>query len=206
MWPGEEGAKNLVEMLPKLNLVSALAALVFFFLPWVEIECSGEKTATQTGFQAITGTATPNKPAQAQGPKLDGGSESLGNSYLAAFALVGVISAAVIGFASMISDRADLARATAFLCGCAFVCLAIQLVIGFPVETTLREKLGGQQELAGKPKGPLDEIGREFARKLAAEVKVRPAKWFYLELGALGIPPLLMLGASVGSRRTRVDD
>lgn len=190
-------------MLPKLNLVSALAALVFFFLPWVEIECSGEKTATQTGFQTITGAATPMKPLKGTHPDESG--ESLGNSYLAAFALVGVVSAAVIGFASMISDRADLARATAFLCGCAFACLAIQLVIGFPVESTLREKLGGPQEAAGKPKGPLDEIGREFARKFAAEVKVRPSKWFYLELGALGIPALLMLGASVGSRRTPAD-
>lgn len=188
-------------MLPKLNLVSALAALVFFFLPWVDIECSGEKSATQTGFQTITGTATPTKPSQAKGVKMDGAGDSLGTSYLAAFALVAVVSAAVMGFASMISDRTDLARATAFLCGCAFVCLAVQLVIGFPAETTLREKLSGQQEVAGKPKGPLDEIGREFAQKLSAEIKVRPSMWFYLELGALGIPALLMLGASVGSRR-----
>lgn len=192
-------------MLPKLNLVSALAALVFFFLPWVEIECSGEKSASQTGFQTITGMATPTKHSQAQGAKLEGDGESLGTSYLAAFALVGAVSAAVIGFASMISDRADLARATAFLCGCAFACLAIQLVIGFPAETTLREKLGGQKEVAGQPKGPLDEIGREFARKLAAGIEVRPSKWFYLELGVLGIPPLLMLGASVGSRRVPRD-
>ncbi|QJE97373.1 hypothetical protein [Luteolibacter luteus] len=192
-------------MLPKLNLVSALAALVFFFLPWVEVECSGEKSATQTGFQTITGTATPAKRSQAHGPKLDSEGESLGTSYLAAFALVGAVSAAVIGFASMIADRADLARATAFLCGCAFICLAIQLVLGFPAETTLREKLRGEQRAEGKPKGPLDDIGREFAQKLATEIKVRPSKWFYLELGALGIPPLLMLGASMGPRRSARD-
>lgn len=190
-------------MLPKLNLVSALAALVFFFLPWVEIECSGEKSATQTGFQTITGKATPAKPSQSQGIKVDGEGDSLGSSYLAAFALVSAVSAAVIGFASMISDRTDLARATAFLCGCAFVCLAIQLVMGFPAEATLREKLSAQQQPAGKPRGPLDDLGRELAQKMAAEIKVRPSRWFYLELAVLGIPPLLTLGASVGPRRAR---
>lgn len=191
-------------MLPKLNLISALAALVFFFLPWIDIECSGEKTATQTGFQTITGEATPTPQALAKNVRMDRSSEPLGRSYLAVFALVGIVSAVAIGFASLISAREGLAGTAALLCGLAFLCLAGQMLAGFPAEKAFIERLQEEQRPHAGQGSPLEQLGRDLGKQIAAEIKVRPTPWFYLCLGSLAVPVLLSLGSSMAGRKRTV--
>ena len=69
-------------MLPTLNFVSALAAVVFFFLPWTSIECRGERMATQTGLQVISGSANVEASTDPVRMEIEASGEvSLGRSY-----------------------------------------------------------------------------------------------------------------------------
>ncbi|MEN8866938.1 MAG: hypothetical protein ABF380_02915, partial [Akkermansiaceae bacterium] len=42
-------------MIPKLNFVSFAAALGFFFLPWLDFQCSEKSMITQSGIQTVSG-------------------------------------------------------------------------------------------------------------------------------------------------------
>lgn len=181
-------------MIPKLNIVSALAALVFFFLPWVSIECNGKRMGTQTGVQMIVGTATSATSSSTQ-PKAEfknsEGKESLGSSYLAAAALIAIASALLIAFAALIKGDKDNERGAEILCTLALVLLLTQAALGFPAKREMEKSL----ELQGKSvpqKGSPDEMGKKLAEQLVAAIEVKPTQWFYLELAALALPTLIL--------------
>lgn len=184
-------------MIPKLNLVSALAALVFFFLPWISIECSGERMATQTGVQLITGSATPTRNAEARGMKMEsrGNDDSAGHSYLAALALIGALAALVISFSALTTGRADQARGSGVLCAVALACLLLQAALGFPVKRAMEKDLETGKQPSHGEATPLDEMGKGFAREILARIQIHPTPWFYLELLALGIPSVVLLNS-----------
>jgi hypothetical protein len=46
-------AAGMPLVLQKINLVTALAALLLFFLPWIDFQCCGKSMATPTGIQTI---------------------------------------------------------------------------------------------------------------------------------------------------------
>lgn len=100
--PGDDGsqrmeskpAAGLTLLLQKINLVTSLAALILFFLPWIDIQCSGKSMATQTGMQIIYGGASQAQDAEAfekEGKiKRSGGEsdDSLGSAPLVAMAVL----------------------------------------------------------------------------------------------------------------------
>ena len=181
-------------VIPKLNLVSALAALVFFFLPWVSIECRGERMVTQTGLQMLTGSGTVAGQINQGGLKVSADKkESLGHSYLGAAALVAILGALLMAFASLIAGRKDLDRGCSALCAVALVCLLIQVSLGFPAEKAIRDDL-----LKPPPsEGPavnidLGGLGETLQKEVLASIRVRPIPWFYWELAALAIPTLIL--------------
>ena len=180
-------------MLPTLNLVSALAAVVLFLLPWTSIECRGERMATQTGLQLIAGSAKMAVESESARIELEEQEEtSLGRSYLAAGALLCAVSAAVMALAAATRGRRDLGRATGVLCTAALACLITQASLGFPARETLVRRISGGP--AGEaPGSPLEVLGEEISREAATRIQVHPLPWFYLELAALGIPALLLL-------------
>ena len=192
-------------MIPKLNLVSALAALVFFFLPWISIECSGERMATQTGVQLITGSATPTREAEARGAKMErrGNDDSAGHSYLAALALIGALAALVISFSALTTGRADLARGSGVLCAASLACLLLQAALGFPVKSAMEKDLETGKQPSHQEVAPLDEIGRGLAKEILARIQVHPTPWFYLELLALGIPSAVLLNSLLDRLRNK---
>jgi hypothetical protein len=172
-------------VIPKLNIVSALAALVFFFLPWVSIECNGKRMGTQTGVQMIVGTATSVSPASQ--PKAEfrnsEGKESLGSSYLA--------SALLIAFAALIKGDKDNERGAEILCTLALVLLLTQAALGFPAKREMQKALEEQRNSTPE-KGSLDEMGKKIAEQLVVAIEVKPTQWFYLELAALALPALIL--------------
>ena len=180
-------------MLPTLNLVSALAAAVFFFLPWTSIECRGERMATQTGLQLIAGSATMAVESEQARIEFEQQEEtSLDRSYPAAVALLCTVSAVVMALAAATRGRRDLGRASGLLCTIALVCLIAQASLGFPARETLVRRISGGP--AGEaPGSPLEVLGEEISREAATRIQVHPLPWFYLELAALGIPALLLL-------------
>lgn len=180
-------------MLPTLNFVSALAAVVFFFLPWTSIECRGERIATQTGLQLIAGSATVAAETESARVQVEAEEKrSLGISYLAAAALLCAISATVMALAAATRGRRDLGRASGLLCAAGLICLITQASLGFPARQTLVNRIAGGP--AGEAAGsPLEVLGEEISREAADRIQVHPMSWFYLELAALGIPALIML-------------
>ncbi len=178
-------------MIPKLNLVSSLAALVFFFLPWVRIECNGERMATQTGVQMIIGSATSSSPARQKQESASGDGESLGHSYLAAVALIAVSSALLMSFAALTSGRRNLDRGCGVLCAVALVCLALQLSLGFPAEKAIHEELVKPRPARDAIDNPFGDMGETLTKHLLESVRVTSAPWIYWELAALAFPTLI---------------
>ncbi|WP_035612597.1 hypothetical protein [Haloferula sp. BvORR071] len=192
-------------MIPKLNIVSALAALVFFFLPWVSIECNGRRMGSQTGVQMIVGSATSAAPSTPQQPgefRLSERKESLGTSYLAAAALIAVASALLISFAALVKGDKDSERGGGILCVFALAFLLTQAALGFPAKREMEKVLEKQRD-PGAEKGPHDDVGKQIAQQLVASVDVKPTQWFYLELAALGLPALILGNALLDRLKAR---
>ena len=180
-------------MLPTLNFVSALAAVVFFFLPWTSIECRGERMATQTGLQVISGSAKVDDSTDPVRMEIEASGEvSLGRSYFAAAALLCAVSAVVMALAGATRGRRDLSGASGALCAIALTCLITQAAMGFPAKETLVRRIS--EGPSGEPAGsPLEVLGKEIAREVVDRIQVHPMFWFYLELAALGIPTVILL-------------
>jgi hypothetical protein len=180
-------------VIPKLNLVSALAALVFFFLPWVSIECRGERMATQTGVQMLIGSATATQRSKDKQVKFADEGESLGHSYLGAIALVAVAGALLMSFAALIAGRRDLDHGCGVLCAVALVCLLLQLSFGFPAERAIREDILKPPSSEGVTMNiDLGEMGQTLQKEVLAGIRVAPLPWFYWELAALALPTLVL--------------
>jgi hypothetical protein len=181
-------------VIPKLNLVSALAALVFFFLPWTSIECRGERMVTQTGLQVITGSGKIEQRAQQGSLRLNARSDqSLGHSYLVAAALIAILGSLLMSFASLIAGRKDLDHGCGILSALALVCLLLQAAIGFPADKAIRDDIL-------KPPAPKDagiqidlgELGQALGQEVLANIRVRPMPGFYATLAALALPTLIL--------------
>ncbi|WP_367874692.1 hypothetical protein [Luteolibacter sp. Populi] len=179
-------------VIPKLNIVSALAALVFFFLPWVSIECNGKRLATQTGVQMIVGATTPNPAFQSRMPTpRKEEKQSLGASYLAAAALIAVASALLVAFAGLIKGSSDDEFGAGILCTMALAFLLLQLALGFPAKREMQRALDERGQVS-QQKNALEPLEKSIAEQLAGGLEIRPTQWFYLELAALGIPVLIL--------------
>lgn len=175
-------------MTNKINLICALAALVFFFVPWLGIEWQDEIHATQSGVQMMMGTGSSvHQPGQAAGG-------SWGYSYLSGIALVALLASFLFSFAGLLTGKDDHATAAGFLCFTAFSLLVLQGIIGFPVKAEIMEArdkaTAGWQALAGR--GVLDDMLGSFKRQVAEKLECRMLPWFGFELAVLGLPVLLL--------------
>jgi hypothetical protein len=188
-------------MIPKLNVVSVLAALVFFFLPWVSIECGGSRMGAQNGFQTIVGVGSPSSEAAAKNAPARGGGRSSGNSYLVAFALIAVISAAAMAWAALLSDREDLSDAVGMLCATALACLVAQAILGFPVKREVMKATRTANDPAAVGAGSFGELEKMLSNELAGRIEIKMTPWFFLELSALGIPSVLLMSTLAGRLR-----
>jgi hypothetical protein len=141
-------------MLAKLNFFSLLGAVALFFLPWIELSCSDQKSAerlvigTQTGLQIATGKASPSKQLDNLGREFgsDEGSkeqpekEDLDASFLVAAG--GVLTAGALLFALLgaVGSRGA-AGFSALLATTALICLVAQWQQGFPVESNFAKQV-----------------------------------------------------------------
>jgi hypothetical protein len=179
-------------MIPKLNLLSAFAAVLFFFLPWTSIECHGRQMATQTGVQVMTGGGTAVE--QNDSVRLEVKSRkdpSLGRSYLAIVALLCVVSAVVTGFAAVVTGHRSFAGGPGMLCAWALACLVAQASLDFPAKRELAKELAGKG--GGRSKSGPESFERALSQEAASRIQVRLLPGFYAELAALGIPTLILL-------------
>jgi hypothetical protein len=181
-------------MIPKLNLLSALAAVLFFFLPWTSIECNGRPMATQTGVQVMTGGATTVEQTDSLRLEVKSRKDpSLGRSYLAIVALLCAVSAVVTGFAAVVTGHRHFAGGPGMLCAWALACLITQAALDFPAKRELTKELAGKGSGLSKSKSGAEGLEQALSEEVAARIHVRPLPGFYAELAALGIPTLILL-------------
>ena len=183
-------------VITKLNFVGALAALVFFFVPWVGIEWKEEIHATQTGLQMICGEAS----AINRGGEAGGG--TLGYSYLAGLAFVAVLAAVLFSFADLVTGKDEHSTGAGLLCVVAFVLLLAQGIAGFPAKTKILEnqtKAARSMASMGKDNSLAEMLG-SLRQQAADGLQVRALPWLALELAALGLmAPLFAIRATRGS-------
>ena len=179
-------------MIPKINLVSSLAALALFFLPWIDIQCSNKSFATQTGVQTICGKGTTSKEFDAgksQSSSSSDKDESMGYSILAGVALIAVVAAVVCSFL-LIRGTAGLPRdLVGMLCAVAFAALAGQMMLGFPVKGKIDESMS-ESVKRGNNGDPFAGAGIAATMMMNIQVNYLPA--IYCELFALGVPTLIL--------------
>jgi hypothetical protein len=180
-------------MTTKLNLLATLGALILFFLPWIDIQCSQRSMITQTGIQTIHGGGTlaeEFKSKQDDAPKK--GDDRPGPAILVGIALVFTLAAFGFSLASAFGRR-NRDRAVGILCGAALALIIVQLILKFPAE---RDIANSRKD---KPAAEdLSAIGSALV-----DIRVEYRTPLYLELAALALPVLLILNTAIDKRRNQ---
>jgi hypothetical protein len=185
-------------MIQKLHIGTTLAALVLFFLPWIDIQCSQQSIATQTGIQTIYGGGSPSKEMQAfmaeESPNASTDSksdESMGIAPLVALAFLAVIGAVLLSFIALRSDEKIQTTLIGVLCAAALALLAIQMTIGFPAKSSIGKSMA-ENSKAEASANPMDNLGSDMATAMMAMIQVRHLPSLYITLILLGFPTLVL--------------
>lgn len=181
-------------MIARIRLLSLLPAFVLFFFPWVEIRCQKDPMLTQTGVEIIYGGATmhPEFSQWVTSDKKRGMDDRLGTGWfvgIAFLSLCAAIVSAILALNSASSGHGIRAESFAAL---ALIALVIQLSLGFPAEEKIRNDLDPAKN--GKPQEGF-EAG--MARSVAKGLSTRVLPLYYVQLGILALPVLLLLNSSL---------
>lgn len=186
-------------MFEKLNFGSALAALILFAFPWLDIQCSQKTLATQSGIQVIYGGGTPaEEPAETEVKKDD--DNTIGKAPLIGLALIAVLGAVVASSLALFKGGEGPKLFSGVFPAIALTLLVVQMMNGFPLENEISEAMAETKSE--------DEGTNAFANSAAQmammnfAVNKRPA--LYLELVVLALPTLLLLNGFIDSKRKQV--
>jgi hypothetical protein len=164
-------------MTAKLNLGTIFAALVLFLFPWLDIQCSGNNLATQSGLQTVYGGVSLSEQFQGMANEQKSDKDSSSMAIFAGLALVATIIAFVVALGEFRSGLSVSQSRAGGLCLIALALILVQMLLKFPVEQELLEEM--------KKSG---SSGDPFGGMAAAVFSIRYTPWFWLELVALGIP------------------
>ena len=181
-------------MIARIRLLSLLPALVIFFFPWVEIQCQKDPMLTQTGIQIIYGGATmhPEFSQWVTSDKKHDMDDRLGTGWFVGIALLSVCAAIGFAFKALRPGAAGHGLRAEGFAALALVALVIQLSLGFPAEEKIRHDLDPARN--GKPQ---DGFEAGMARTVAKGISTRVLPLYYIQLGVLGFPVLLLLNSSL---------
>lgn len=192
-------------MIQKINIASSIAALVLFFIPWLDIQCSNHSVATQSGLQTIYGGMSPSKEmsemarSESKKGKSSSKDDSAGISILVAVAFLAVAGAVVASFLIFKGASGVHPQAPGILCAAALACIAAQMATGFPVTDMMKE--GMRKESGGRPDE--DALAAASAGMASAMIQVRHLPGLYLELIILGIPTLVFANSLLDRMKGR---
>ncbi|WP_009962594.1 hypothetical protein [Verrucomicrobium spinosum] len=184
-------------MIQKINLASTSAALALFFLPWVDLQCSGQSLATQTGIQVIYGGGSPSPELESMAKDRENSAnrtysteESMGFSFLIALVLVLVLAAFIATLVSVRTGTVD-QRNIGLVCTIGLLLLITQASIGFPAAEKLKEAMNEPGPATTKTGSAFDAMGESMAKAVMINFQAKHTPWLYLEMLALGIPALI---------------
>lgn len=173
-------------ILRSIKFTTALAALVLFFLPWIEIRISDKVLATQTGMQAITGGSTPG-PAARMWRQTEPSEDSLGSATLVAGALITLgITVLLVGL-GLHFDHPVMDLAGSVSCAMALLFLLGQAMQEFPASQTLKESISADQaSLHG-------DVGAMIMVMMMDKLEVVMLPEFMMACGLSAVPMLIGL-------------
>jgi len=185
----------------RIHLGLLCGALVLFFLPWTNVQCSGRLMATQSGVQATYGSlslsedmqAMVDKNAKKTGPEQS--KDGIGLAILVGLALLAVLAGVVVG-AIMVFKGTTLAVQPGVLALGALALLLIQAGVGFPINHAIAKS---RADTAAQKDDMASAIGA--AMPFSAE---RTA-WFYIELITLAIPAGIYINSKLPNRPAAVE-
>jgi hypothetical protein len=185
-------------MIQKLHIGTTLAALFLFFLPWLDIRCSQQSFATQTGFQTIYGGASVSEKMEAFAEEGDQtkkdreqSNDSAGYSPLVALALLAVIGAVVMSFMALRSGNRAHSHRVGILCAAALVLISAQMMIGFPAKKSIGKGMA-EASKTQRSGDPMDEMGKGIAEAMMMQIDVKHLPSLYFVLLMLGLPTLVL--------------
>lgn len=190
-------------MIKKIKFGSTLTALILFALPWVDIQCSKESMATQSGLQVIYGGASLSdemKNLEDEAQESDDSGESAGFAPLVLLALLAVSGAAYYSYISLFKGGERAQLLSSVLPAVALVLLLFQLMIGFPVKNKMIEEMSDSSSEV-QSDDEFDALGESMAAAMMANIRVKTTPLFYLELLALGIPTLILANGMIDKYR-----
>lgn len=168
-----------------IRLSTLVAALLCFFLPWVELHCANQRLVYQNGFQTIIGTATapqmPTPTNRAPHPFKNKDAETtLGYAWLVSIALISLIAALIFTI-----NHHGRSISSIFV-ALALASLGLQAALGFPMQVNLKkdqqEKANAKKTANSTKNGPPDPFDIIDPAKI---VTVKLSPWFYAELALL---------------------
>jgi len=194
-----------------LRMGTLVAALILFFLPWMEVSCAGQKFITQNGVQSVLnkfspadhlkelgGMAEMHESTRLKGTKDGDFGDEAGYSILAGVALFTVVAALGTGLGRNSRQTCGL------LAAIALACLGIQAMIGFPLKSAAAKMM--DEAMKNNPaRSPGMEAQEEMAKAMFGKmfsVNVDYTPWFYGELVLLGVATALGLSGGGSQRRT----
>jgi hypothetical protein len=185
-------------MIQKFHIGTTLAALVLFLLPWIDIRCSQQSFATQTGIQTIYGGASLSAGMEALAEedgqtKPDRAKPDGASAYapLVALALLCVVGAVVMSFMAFRSGDSVQSQRVGMLCAAALVLISAQMMIGFPAKKGIGKGMAeaSKTDVSGDP---MDEMSKGMAEAMMLQIDVRHLPALYLTLVMLGLPTLVL--------------
>ena len=205
-------------MIPKLNLASTFAALVCFFLPWLDVQCSGKSMATQSGIQVAIGKASAGdamnaieerqKASMPQGVKQIPPDEQQAKggpkvALLTSLSLVALLLALGASIMVLRGDARVSNNVVGILCAASLSAIIMQMLVGFPLENDLTERMKATPPppamkmprapgmAQGGPVGDADPFAQLGAGMAATMLQIKFSPALYLAMFALGIPVLV---------------
>ncbi len=170
-------------MISKINFASFAAALGFFFLPWLDFQCSDKSKITQSGFQTVTGGGSLGEEVEIQfGDRKNDESRGTFNAALyVAVALGCIVLGLLLAFIGLLGGGPP-SPALPALAAMALILIGLQMKLEFPMEQKII-KLYQKAEVGG-------EAAVVDPRELLTLEKIRIVycPGIYFELGSLFLP------------------
>jgi hypothetical protein len=170
-------------MIHKFNFLSFAAALGFFFLPWLDFQCSGKSMVTQSGFQTVTsgGSLGEEMKSMSESKKNEEQQDGMGVALFVAVALGCVALGLLLAFIGLIGGGPPSPTLPA-LAAVALILIGLQMKLGFPMEQKIAESF---QKPGADEENAIADVGKLFAQ-MNMRIVYRP--WIYAELGSLFLP------------------
>lgn len=192
----------------KINLAALAGALVIFFFPWLDMQCNSKSMVTQTGIQSIYGGGNlseelenlANLGANKDAENKDSApafseDDSPAPAWLAAGALLLIVLSLILAARGLLSPKADDLSNIVLLATMALGFVALQLLVGFPIEASARAAMAKAQEGQPGSDNPLAGLGAAMVR-----INVIRQPWIWAELAFLAVPGLLWINNAINRR------